>query len=255
MTKKFFELEEKKGLVNTSKWSPKNTPYAYSFDAYKAIWDDARASKAFERANLSTKEIKDIYKSWKITKQDVQDIIYAKQQNAQSQYIYERGIKRTVDRGWKNENDIILSLKNMITDDKPSIWEKLDSLKANKELQPLYEEARKYKSADEFARSLKYKDDMKAKILMDWFNEKYKSRTFEDMAQWIEYTKDQKDYLLSIVEPNMKLSLEDAKSLINNDKWILSKINKKMWINLSRSKEKWEIFEAQLRKIREEANR
>jgi predicted GNAT family acetyltransferase len=33
---------------------------------------------------------------------------------------------------------------------KPSIWDKLDSLKANKELQPLYNEAKKYKSADEF---------------------------------------------------------------------------------------------------------
>ena len=36
---------------------------------------------------------------------------------------------------------------------KPSIWDKLDSLKANKELQPLYDEAKKYKSADEFIQS------------------------------------------------------------------------------------------------------
>lgn len=126
----------------------------------------------------------------------------------------------------------------------------------SKELQPLYEEARKYKSAEEFAKWLKNEDDMKAKILMDWFNEKYKNRSFEDMLpKWIEYTPDQLSFFKSRVEPNMQLSLQDAKSLMNNDKNILDKINKKMWIDMTRNKERWEIFDSQLRKIREEANK
>jgi len=158
------------------------TGYENTFDAYKAIWDDARASKAFERANLSTKEIKDMYKSWKLTKRDVQEIIYAKEQNAQSQYIYERGIKRTVDRGWKNENDIILSLKNMITDDKPSIWNKLDSLKANKELQPLYDKApSKDSNTNTFAKS---KDITNEQI---WYKKKdLSTRALESIQfEWV----------------------------------------------------------------------
>jgi hypothetical protein len=278
MTKKFFELEEKKGLVNTSKWSPKNTPYAYSFDAYKAIWDDARASKAFERANLSTKEIKDIYKSWKITKQDVQDIIYAKQQNAQSQYIYERGIKRTVDRGWKNENDIILSLENMITDNKPSIWDKLDSLKASKELQPLYEEARKYKSADEFVNRKRSTDkfwhrtDQKVKNNIIWI--------WKDL--WVSIPKEVGLHIeenINFMAESIKNNLRELSNLNTFSRWTYSnsiyllkrdiKLYKKYLDWKIPQTDKWILsdFEAitadeldrwrevRLRKIREEANR
>ena len=58
--------------------------------------------------------------------------------------------------------ELYSKLKNIFIDDtmninKPSILDKLDSLKASKELQPLYEEAKKYKSADEFIDGLKKK--------------------------------------------------------------------------------------------------
>ena len=164
-----------------SKSDSMKTPYSNSFDAYKAIWDDARATKAFERAQLPTSEIKAKYKDGTLTKQDVQDIIYAKEQDAQSQYIYERSIKRKIDRWWRNENDIILSLKNMITDNVNTKPKNILAPKS-KELQSLYDEAKKYKSADEFIDSKKskpinekeYTEKMKKQWASDYAIEKRK---------------------------------------------------------------------------------
>ena len=65
----------------------------------------------------------------------------------------------------KEYNDllkVVEEMKLLWKEAKPSIWEKLDSLKANKELQPLYEEAKKYNSAEEF-----YNDKIR-----DWSSEK-----------------------------------------------------------------------------------
>lgn len=113
--KKINPLSFKKSVKSdtlVSKSDEMKTPYSNSFDAYKAIWDDARATKAFERAQLTTSDIKSKYKDGTLTKQDVQDIIYAKKQNSQSQYIYKQKEKKW----WvlDTRNDTILSLENMI---------------------------------------------------------------------------------------------------------------------------------------------
>lgn len=131
-------ISKSDSIGKVSKWSIKENPYAYSFDAYKAIWDDARATKAFERSQLPTSDIKAKYKDGTLTKQDVQDIIYAKKQDSQSQYIYQREKKWWV---LDTRNDTILSLENMIADDiKPK-----NILSQSKDLQPLYDEAKKRK--------------------------------------------------------------------------------------------------------------
>ena len=247
-------------LVSKSDEMGEKTSYENLFDAYKAIWDDARASKAFERANLSTKEIKDMYKSWKLTKRDVQEIIYAKEQNAQSQYIYERGIKRTVDRGWKNENDIILSLKNMITDDKPSIWNKLDSLKASKELQPLYEEARKYKSAEEFWVWLKsnekllmqvsnsMSDDIMKKldeVQKLWDEKKLPQRTIDAIKNdVIEWTTD----VIGSVDNKTSRTIVETVYGIKLPKTI-------KWTKSAMSDITYKMYSEKVKQIREQANR
>lgn len=243
-----------------SKSDSMKTPYSNSFDAYKAIWDDARATKAFERAQLPTSEIKAKYKDGTLTKQDVQDIIYAKEQDAQSQYIYERSIKRKIDRWWRNENDIILSLKNMITDNVNTKPKNILAPKS-KDLQPLYEEAKKYRSADEMIKkNIYYRWET-------WWWWNYYSTDFDFARDFIPSWLDSEVKKAHIVPDDILIEKELPSA--NSEKEITNTIEKakKLWKKaIMVSEWKWQpnsvfVFdkssiktESQLRKIREEAN-
>jgi len=90
---------------------------------------------------------------------------------------------------WEKEivviNPKIIKTKSIYN--KPSIWDKLDSLKANKELQPLYNEARKYKSADEFIEN-KADDYVKStKEYKDWAKW---SKNIVEAYHWTPYSFD-----------------------------------------------------------------
>jgi hypothetical protein len=75
-------------------------------DLFAEMWD-VRAEKAYTNSNLSNSEVKELYKSWKLSKNDVEDLIKAREANAMDDFI-DRKITTPVE---KNQ-----SLKNMISD-------------------------------------------------------------------------------------------------------------------------------------------
>jgi hypothetical protein len=155
---------------------------------------------------------------------------------------------------------------------------KLDSLKANKELQPLYEEARKYKSADEFVNRKRSTDkfwhrtDQKVKNNIIWI--------WKDL--WVSIPKEVGLHIeenINFMAESIKNNLRELSNLNTFSRWTYSnsiyllkrdiKLYKKYLDWKIPQTDKWILsdFEAitadeldrwrevRLRKIREEANR
>lgn len=123
--KKVVALEDKKVVTkNPFKERKTNTNQKIKIDLHKEIWD-IRAEKAFSNAHKTNKEIKQLYNNEKLAKQDIEDIILARQSNKMNDYL---------DRWIASSSESELSLSNFLDEITPK---------------PLLEEARKYKSAED----------------------------------------------------------------------------------------------------------